>query len=154
MKENEENLELIDRLARAFFPMRRMYVEHFQKKQLNFSEVSALNMLAEAGGSMRVCDLAASLRVTPPTVTQLITRLERNGMIERINDLRDRRVVRVCLTERGTEHIKRTNEHTIRMFSGLYDLLGESDTRKLTELLERVQIYFDNRYDKEGPHPC
>lgn len=154
MHEKNERQDPVFRLIRAFFPVRRMYIENFQKKQLNPSEMSALNLLEEAGGSMRVSELAAALHVTPPTVTQLITRLERNEMTTRINDLDDRRVVQVRLLEKGRNYIRNANAHIIRDFSGLYDALGEEDARKLTELLERVQVYFDQCYDKEGPHQC
>lgn len=154
MSEREAREDMVSRLVRAFLPVRRMYIEHFQKKKLHFGEVSTLNLLAEAGGHMRVGDLASSLHVTPPTVTQLITRLERDGLIERQSDRDDRRVVRVCLTSVGREHIEQINKHTLMMFSGLCDALGEADTQKLTELLERVQDYFSKRYNEEGSHPC
>ena len=154
MNKQTEEKDIIYQLVRSFFPVRRMYVEHFQKKQLNFSEMSAMNLLEEAGGSMRVSDLASALRVTPPTVTQLITRLERDGMLTRRIDPHDRRVVQICLLEKGREHICRVNEHVIQEFSGIYEMLGQEDTQKLIELLERVHQYFKQRYGKEDFHPC
>ena len=45
--------------------------------------------------------IAASLRVEPPTATKMLQRMERSGLVERRADPRDARVSLVYLTERG-----------------------------------------------------
>ena len=46
-------------------------------------------------------ELAARLRVEPPTVTRMLQRLEGCGLVERRKDIGDARSFRVCLTEKG-----------------------------------------------------
>ena len=46
-------------------------------------------------------ELAARLRVEPPTVTRMLQRLEGCGLVERRKDTGDARSFRVCLTEKG-----------------------------------------------------
>jgi MarR family transcriptional regulator, organic hydroperoxide resistance regulator len=46
-------------------------------------------------------DLAEHLCVEAPTVTRMLQRMERSGLIERYPDPVDARILRVCLTERG-----------------------------------------------------
>ena len=48
-------------------------------------------------------ELAARLRVEPPTVTRMLQRLEGCGLVERRKDMEDARSFRVCLTEKGRE---------------------------------------------------
>ena len=46
-------------------------------------------------------ELAARLRVEPPTVTRMLQRLEGCGLVERRKDAGDARSFRVCLTRKG-----------------------------------------------------
>ncbi len=45
--------------------------------------------------------LAQALHITPPTATNTLQRMERDGWIERRRDAADQRVVRVYLTEKA-----------------------------------------------------
>ncbi|WP_375455936.1 MarR family winged helix-turn-helix transcriptional regulator [uncultured Methylobacterium sp.] len=54
-----------------------------------------------ASGTMTMGDLAATLRVRPPTASKTISRLAALGFVERRAEAGDGRVVRVRLTETG-----------------------------------------------------
>ena len=53
------------------------------------------------GDGLRGGELAARLRVEPPTVTKMLRRLENCGLVERRRDPDDARCFRVHLTEEG-----------------------------------------------------
>jgi len=48
-------------------------------------------------------ELAGALGVEPPTVTNMLSRMERAGLLERCRDPEDARCTRVYLTEQGRE---------------------------------------------------
>ncbi len=48
-------------------------------------------------------ELADRLGVEPPTVTNMLSRMERAGLLERCRDPKDARCTRVHLTEKGRE---------------------------------------------------
>jgi DNA-binding MarR family transcriptional regulator len=48
-------------------------------------------------GPQTMSEVADGLRVTTPAVTGLVDKLEKRGLVERVRDQEDRRVVRVCL---------------------------------------------------------
>jgi len=48
-------------------------------------------------------ELADRLGVEPPTVTNMLSRMEKAGYLERCRDMRDARCTRVYLTEQGRE---------------------------------------------------
>ena len=48
-------------------------------------------------------ELAGALRVEPPTVTNMLSRMERAGLLKRCRDPEDARCTRVYLTEQGRE---------------------------------------------------
>lgn len=57
--------------------------------------------LVHAHGPSAHRDLAVALGVAPATVTAVVDGLERRGLVARTRDERDRRVVRVSLTDTG-----------------------------------------------------
>ena len=58
-------------------------------------------------GPVRLTVLAAAEGISQPSTTQLIQRLERNGLATRINDPEDGRVALVDITESGREFLAR-----------------------------------------------
>lgn len=82
---------------------------------LSTTSVTTLSEL-ERGGPRRITELAAHERVSQPAMTQLITRLQRSGLVERTTDPQDRRVVRISLTEAGrTALAERRSGHAARL---------------------------------------
>ena len=62
-------------------------------------EMALLRLWIEEG--LPQAQLAASMRVEPPTATKMLQRIEQAGLIERRANPHDARVTRVYLTERG-----------------------------------------------------
>jgi DNA-binding MarR family transcriptional regulator len=60
-----------------------------------------LSKLAEAGGPLALSDLAARLSCVRSNMTQLVDRLEADGLVRRVDDAADRRSVRAELTPLG-----------------------------------------------------
>jgi DNA-binding MarR family transcriptional regulator len=57
-------------------------------------------------GRMTMGDIAEMLDVTPRTVTGLVDNLERDGLVRRVDDPRDRRSVYAELTDKGRERVQ------------------------------------------------
>ncbi|WP_411344145.1 MarR family winged helix-turn-helix transcriptional regulator [Paenibacillus sp. WLX1005] len=94
---------------------------------------------------IQVSELSRMLRVTSPTVTQLIKGMENDGLVERNMDPSDRRAVRVTLTDRGETIMEQSLSGFKRSFEGLVEYLGEEDSHKLAQLLGRAYQYFEER---------
>ena len=91
-----------------------------------------------AAGTMTMGDLAALLRVRPPTASKTVTRLAALGIVERRAESGDGRVVRVQLTEAGmakAEAIERIQEE---VEAELLDHLDKTDRRRLRKLLRKA----------------
>jgi DNA-binding MarR family transcriptional regulator len=73
--------------------------------ELSLTTASTLHRL-DRDGPRRLSDLAVSEGVTQPAMTQLVSRLERQGLAERRGDQSDRRVVMVHLTESGAQLLR------------------------------------------------
>lgn len=70
--------------------------------QLHAAQAAILSELA-ARGPVRVSDLAASLRVRPPSITVTVDRLMRLGLVTRWARSIDQREVRIDITGRGRD---------------------------------------------------
>src|SRR5262245_34956822 len=68
---------------------------------LSIPKLAALDRLVEAGGSMPLGQLAERLACVKSNVTQLVDRLECDGLVERAHDPSDRRSRLAVLTEAG-----------------------------------------------------
>jgi len=68
--------------------------------KLSRTEIGLLNTVAY--GPRRITELAALERLAQPTMTQLVKRLEREGLVARERQADDGRVVLVHLTPAGT----------------------------------------------------
>jgi len=94
-------------------------------------------------GPLTMGELARRVAVTEKTTTGLVDRLERDGLVQRLRDDSDRRVVRVKLTARGGRLARRLDAEVLQKLTWLMGRLDAGDRRdlfriigKLTELTE------------------
>ena len=74
-------------------------------EQVTLTQYRALVVLASRG-PQNVAALAEALAVTPPTASRLCDRLVRKGLVRRRSDRRDRRQMRIALSESGSALIE------------------------------------------------
>lgn len=95
--------EQVDYVASQLVPRAALLTRLLARQltgELSRPEISLLNTLQ--AGPRRVTDLAELEGLAQPTMTQLINRLERQGLVERARQPDDGRVVVVSVTEAGT----------------------------------------------------
>lgn len=68
---------------------------------LSLAKLGALSKLVDAGEPLPLSTLAARCACVRSNITQLVDRLEAEGLVARADDPRDRRSVRAALTEEG-----------------------------------------------------
>ena len=88
--------------ARLYEGLRRLS----PRDGLSLTAASTLRRL-DSSGPQRLCDLYAPEGVTQPGMTQLVTRLEKDGLAQRNSDPADRRVVLVSITGAGRAAVER-----------------------------------------------
>ncbi|KAB8194635.1 MarR family transcriptional regulator [Nonomuraea phyllanthi] len=93
----------VDAFTTAIESFNRFYIRLPTLEKLSFTTLSVLDTLASAGGPIRLTDLTRTEQVSQPGLTQLVTRLERDGLVERRPDPSDGRAVLVHLTEAGRQ---------------------------------------------------
>lgn len=91
----------------------------------------------ERQGSITLGQLAASERVTPPSVTRMVATLEGLGLLRREADLHDRRVARVSLTPAGLRVVQRSRT---RKTAYLARRLRRLDAAEISVLREALPV--------------
>jgi len=102
-KKDLNELNVTD-FAMVFEDLTRIFIRLPAIEKLSFTTLSVLHTLSRKS-PMRLTDLTANEQVTQSAITQLVTRLERDGFVERRPDPNDGRVVQVHITERGANVI-------------------------------------------------
>jgi DNA-binding MarR family transcriptional regulator len=92
------------------------------RRGMSFTAASTLARL-EREGPARLTALAAAEGVTQPSMTQLVQRLERQGLVARVDDPGDGRVTLVAVTEAGrdvlTERRQARDDRLALLLAGL-----------------------------------
>ena len=82
-------------------------------------------------GPSRLSDLATSQAVTQPAMTQLVSRLEREGLARRETCATDARVVLVCITAAGREVLRRRQRTRVDRLGRLLERLPAPERARL-----------------------
>jgi DNA-binding MarR family transcriptional regulator len=90
---------LLSLLARASFVVSSEFHERLRARGVSVPVWRVLAMLS--GGPETVTTLAEACLLQQPTMTKVLDRMERDGLVKRQQDSRDRRLVRVHLAPKG-----------------------------------------------------
>ncbi|WP_267423428.1 MarR family transcriptional regulator [Methylobacterium sp. GC_Met_2] len=111
--------------------------DRLAKLGLFAGQEQVVQALASAG-TMTMGDLAALLRVRPPTASKTVTRLAALGIVERRAESGDGRVVRVQLTPAGLAKAEAIEQIQEEVEAELLDHLDKTDRRRLRKLLRKA----------------
>ncbi|WP_369193880.1 MarR family winged helix-turn-helix transcriptional regulator [Streptomyces djakartensis] len=106
--------QLAEQLLRLTRRVHRIQKRHLQQRELGVTPAQSrlLRTLAHWGSPPRMADLAERLEVVPRAVTTLVDALEASGMVRRVPDPANRRVIRIELTDEGRSTLREL--HAVR----------------------------------------
>ncbi len=124
-----------DYLAHLLAQANRRLNRQLSEEGVPLDQWRILRVLSESDGlTMRA--LADSVSLNRPTMTKVVDKLTADGLAYRVPDPKDRRKVRIFLSDQGKalseQHNKRVSSHQ-ESFESNY---GAEDSKKLKELLE------------------
>jgi len=105
--------------------------------ELSAPQVHTLLALGHEG-ALAMGDLARRVAITEKTVTGLVDRLERDGLVERRRDEADRRVIHVALTAPGEVLARRLDAEMLQALTRLLGRLDAGDRRDLFRIIEKL----------------
>ena len=121
--------------------MRRLEVDLAQETGLALADFDVLAQLANAGGELRMTELAARALISRSGMTRRVARLVDEGLVRRANADGDARAVVVALTDAGVARLTETAPVHLRGVSELF--VAQLDAQELTVLknaLDKVVV--------------
>jgi DNA-binding MarR family transcriptional regulator len=128
----------------------RPKLKHSSIDGLTRSEYELLVMLVmtldDGNQPLTVSEISSLLQITPAGVTHLINPLEGAGYINRLQDPSDRRIVRIGLTDKGTQIAEDLISEVEEQLIGLVNHLGEEDSKTLIRLMSQAIEFFNSQF--------
>ena len=127
---------------RTFGLLRRFMEPYFSRHGVSGSQWGVLRVLrrAETEGlaDLRLTDLGARLLVRPPSISGVVDRLQRVGLVARAVSATDLRTKQVSLTEAGRRLLDGAREGHVAEVQKILSVLREEEQAQLQTLLDRI----------------
>ena len=129
-----ELLETADKLHSAAIHLLRRLRVRDRESGIGPAQLSALSVLV-FGGPRSLGELADAEQVRPPTMSRIVSGLERSGLVKR-HATEDGRRVRLEATAKGTRILWEGRERRVQSLAAALASLDQADAARLRELAE------------------
>ena len=127
------------------------------KAGISYTHYSVLVLLDNTPVPLTLTELSRWMFRSKNSMTTVIDHMERDGLVQRVRDTKDRRAVRVVATEAGRELFDRVRQPSRDLVYRTMSCFEEEDKLDhFAELLRRLrenvlqELAGDNVHDKEG----
>jgi MarR family transcriptional regulator, lower aerobic nicotinate degradation pathway regulator len=134
----DELLSPADGLAQLSFAVLGMLERRAAEHDLSMAQVRLLGILRDRTPTMN--ELARLMQLDKSSITGLVDRAERRGLVLRVPSVSDRRSVQVWLTAGGREMVTRAARRFDADVTALLGLLPERDRGALAGLVSRLLV--------------
>ena len=129
--------ELADQLHSAAIHLLRQLRKEDDASGLSAPRLSALSVVV-FGGPVTLGQLARAEQVRPPTMTKIVTGLEKDRLVERKPDPNDRRLTRIVATAKGQRILIEGRARRVKSLTDAVEQLNESE---LAHLDRGIQVF-------------
>ncbi|MCO5081112.1 MAG: MarR family transcriptional regulator [Rhizobiaceae bacterium] len=147
----DTNAELAPQLMAVAQSWRRALAQALADQGLSDATALPLTMLSRHGDGKRQNELADMLGLEGTSVVRVLDSLERDGLVRRQEDDRDRRAKRIFLTEEGRALAARSEHVFAQLRSELLEGVGIEDIRATQRLLHAMSAALGVRLGKRRP---
>jgi len=130
---------LADLLHSAAIHLLRQLRKEDDASGLSAPRLSALSVVV-FGGPLTLGELARAEQVKPPTMTRIVTGLEKEGLVKRKGDQRDRRLTRIEATPKGRKILFAGRARRVEK---LAIAVSRLEKKEVAELRRGVQLLRD-----------
>ncbi len=129
--------QILEAVIYLYTESRRVTKELARRADLTGPQLTVVKMLEQIG-DMSLSGLSERIRAQNSTVTGIIDRMEREGLVARERSKEDRRVVFIRLTARGRELAREIPVEPMEIFRSALETLTAQETRDLMRIMTKV----------------
>lgn len=147
MKHNEDVLDHVVRLM-------RMTRRHSMGGRHHSHSSERLLMILKDNPNLSSREIAELLDVRPSSLSEMLDRLEENGLAERTRDAQDSRVVRVSLSPKGLQELARNVEQMKQSRQNFAACFSETEKEQFCDLCDKLieHLHAQQHEDHHGHH--
>lgn len=139
----------LERLDGLISLRRRQFCKDHSFRGMSFAQIHILMALQERGRTT-VSELGQMLQVSTPSASSILDRMEDNGLVRRVRDVADRRVVHVEVSDRGCEVVEEfvgVKREEMRM---LFEAMTADELHHMTYALEAFGRVMEQASETSG----
>lgn len=141
--------EVLEATIYLYTESRRLTKEIARRVDLTGPQLTVVKIL-EAVGGLSLSELSSRIRAQNSTVTGIIDRMEREGLVVRARSQTDRRVVHIHLTEKGTKLAREIPIEPMRVFRTAIESLTDREMKDLFKTLNKVARFVKSHAGGDG----
>ena len=129
--------QVFEAIVYLYTESRRLTKELARRAQLTGPQLTVVKIL-ETLGDISLSELSDKIRAQNSTVTRIIDRMEREGLVARVRSTEDRRVVHIRLTEKGAKLAREIPIEPMEIFRNALESLSAQEMRDLMKILAKL----------------
>ena len=121
--------------------------------------VGRLLMMLQNNDGASPAELCEVMDVRPSSMSELLSRMEENGLVRRESNEADKRATRVFLSDAGKDSVQRMEEKYREDNAKLAACFSEEELAQFCALCDRLSAHVESQPEAEicgphGPHGC
>lgn len=128
-------------LGDLLLSLRRKIIESIKKEgmehDLTFSQMEILQFIG-ISGKKTMKSIADYLKITPPSATAIVKDMEKKGLVSRINDKDDRRIVFIVIAEKTKKVFVSICKRKEMILKKMISKLDEKDKETLGRIIKII----------------
>jgi len=129
--------QVLEAIIYLYTESRRITKELARRADLTGPQLTVVKLLEQIG-DLSLSELSDKIRAQNSTVTGIIDRMEREGLVTRERSKEDRRVVYIKLTTKGRDLAQEIPIEPMEIFKGALESLSATEVRDLMKILTKL----------------
>ena len=129
--------QILEAIIYLYTESRRITKDIARGANLTGPQLTVVKIL-EGIGDISLSELSERIRAQNSTVTGIIDRMEREGLVVRARSSEDKRVVKIKLTPKGGKLARAIKVEPMEVFRTALESLSDTETRALLEILLKI----------------
>lgn len=134
--------EFADRVGGIMSVIMRNFLKQqmskFYQMKITIPQFAILNFL-KTEGEHKMTDMAKFMNVSTAAITGIIDRLAKSGYVVRRHNPDDRRVIRVSLTAKGSDLVKKSFQQRRQMIIDMFGKISQEEREDYLRILTHIK---------------
>ena len=138
INENKLTLSTLITFTRAEHTIHKKELETIKPSGLTIAQFGVLEALYNKG-DLRICEIIEKILTTSGNITVVIKNLEKDGLVKKNLDPKDKRSTIISITDKGKKIIENILPNHINNISGIFNVLTDEEKITLKNILKKFK---------------